>query len=256
MGYLVAAILAYLFLSRSGGLSGVIGGGNVPAQGYVVPPNPNALASTAQTFAVTGQTVGAGLQAAQSSLSTLAQQGNEIAGSIAKALPVAGAVIGAVLSVLQAASAKRAAEAKDENAAVASAVPQWDQTVAVIANLYNVGQLTAGQAYQAIDAAWASFWIITGPRIQPGRNGCQSGAVTQKPGQSFCGGKTYGAACCVGYDDLNNSSNNMKNAIDQTENTGKPSPAYILPVFASKYGGINRPGYTLTFAKSTSLFTL
>lgn len=132
---------------------------------------------------------------------------------------------------------------------MAQAVPGWDQAVTQIVNAYNNGQLTAAQVGQAIDAIWQNYWSEVGPQIQPGRNGCQSGQVTQPSTVSFCGGTTYGAACCVGYDDLKNSNNNMKFAVQQADNTGKPTPAAILAVFASKYGGINRPAYTVTFIR-------
>ena len=93
-----------------------------------------------------------------------------------------------------------------------------------------------------------NFWNEVGPQIQPGRNACKSGTVVQnKSGPSYCGTSGYGAACCVGYDDLDNSNINMKYAVNHAANTGKATPASILPVFASKYGGINRPGYTVTF---------
>lgn len=267
---LILILIIGFFVMKSGGLSSLIGGQfggipngptsnipvnvtgqtgnvNIPPTGYIQPPA--VVIPQQQTFSAVSSGVQNGLQATQTALSSAASAGSSVAQGALKALPIVGAAIASIISIFSAQSAKRAAQARNENSAVAQAVPGWDAFIAAIANAYNQGQITAAQAKTGIDAAWKNFWAETGPQIQPGRNGCQSGGVTQPSNVSFCGGKTYGAACCVGYDDLKNSNNNMKAAIDQTEKSGKPSPAIILPVFASKYGGINRPQYTITFIR-------
>lgn len=237
MLYLLAILAALFALSKTGFLASVGSGQplNVPPQGYAVPPQ-------------------AGGQ--QAEFNAAAQ-----ASTALNVVPVVGPALAkgfqALLSVFAAASAQRAAAARDENSAVAQAVPGWDQAIAQIANAYNQGVISAAQASAALDAVWRNFWAEVGPHIQSGRNACRSGTVVQdKSGPSYCGTAGYGAACCVGYDDLDNSNVNMKNAIARTENTGKPAPALVLPVFASKYGGINRPGYTVTFARPLTGFTL
>ena len=256
MVYIILAILAYLIFGRSGlTLGGQLFGGatssNIPPTGQIAAPSPIVAQQLQSEYSSAQAGVSAGVSATTSALTAL----NATSGLV-KAVPVVGAIIGGLISAFAAASAKRASQARDENSAVAAAVPGWDQAMSQIAQAYNAGQISATDAGNAIDAIWQNYWNETGPRIQPNRDGCQSGKVVQAPTQTFCGGTTYGAACCVGYDDLKNSNVNAKNAIKQTENTGAAANAYILPVFASKYGGINRSGYTLTYKKPTSLFKL
>lgn len=251
---IILAIIVYLLFGHSGiSVGGQLFGGqsysNLPAQGTRYGESPEVAQQLGIEVSTSKQALSAGLSAASSALKAVGA-----ASSAIKAVPVVGAVIGGLIDVFAAQSQKRAQQATDENSAVAAAVPGWDQSISTIVRYYNAGQLTAQNVRDAIDAVWQNYWNETGPRIQPGRNGCQSGQVVQASTQTFCGGKTYGAACCVGYDDLKNSNNNLKAALSQTENTGKPANAYILPVFASKYGGINRPGYTLTLTKPTGLF--
>jgi hypothetical protein len=210
--------------------------------------------------------------ASSSVAGTLQQTGEEAQGvSMAlNAVPIVGPVLSSVFSAISGgllqASAARAKAAVNENSAVAAAVPGWDQGVRQVVAAYNAGQLTAAQVQQFFavpqvnDATvpsgqgllWKNFWNECGPQIQSGRNGCQSGTVTQPNNASFCSG-SYGASCCVGYDDLKNSSVNLLRALAQAEaNPGRPFSASVLIVVASKYGGINRPAYTVTFQKPVS----
>jgi hypothetical protein len=180
-------------------------------------------------------------------------------------IPVVGPALSAVASLiaggLMKASAQRAHQAASENAAVAAAVPGWDKGVAQVVAAYNQGQISAGEVQQFIMSPncggqgmlWQMFWKEVGPQIQPGRNQCQSGSVAQnKSGKSYCGpaGQGYGASCCVGYDSLDNSSTAILSALAQAEaHPGTAVSATTVPVFAWKYGGINRPAYKVTFQK-------
>jgi hypothetical protein len=229
----IIAVIGYFLYSR-GGLASV--GLSVPSSTGVVAPPSGVVIQGSGT-----------LDAAQQNEFAVVQASNTALNAIPVVGPAVAAVANVLTSSLKAASAARAKQATTENAAVALAVPGWDQAIAQIVAAYNNGGLSASQTVTLIGQAWQNYWSEVGPKIQPGRNGCQSGAVTQPSGVSFCGGTTYGAACCVGYDDLKNSNNNMVYAVNQAANTGKPTPAVILAVFASKYGGINRPQYTVTF---------
>ena len=182
-------------------------------------------------------------------------------------VPIIGPALSAAFSViaggLMKASAQRAAQARNENQAVGAAIPGWDAALNQVVANYNAGKIQAGDVEQFLAVPqvndstvvsgkgllWVNFWNEVGPQVQPGRNGCQSGAVTQPANVSFCGGKTYGAGCCVAYDDLKNSSVNVLRALNQTEASGQPVQAQIFAVVASKYGGINRPAYTVTLQK-------
>jgi hypothetical protein len=216
-----------------------------------------------------------------SSSQTAEWQGVQASNQALNFVPVVGpalsAAASAITSVLMAASKKRAAQATSENSAVAAAIPGWDKAVNQIIAAYNAGQISATEVEsflacpQSNDSSvvsgqgllWVNFWNECGPRVQPGRNGCKSGAVVQASTATFCGGTTYGASCCVAYDDLKNSCVNMLRAVNQAETSpGSAQSAKVLSIFASKYGGINRPGYTVTFQKPTpvasvgSLFNL
>lgn len=253
MGYLIAAIAALFVLSRGnlsiGGTFGsMFGSSSGP---YVQPPQPTFVAPNplVNQNQVNLSEANSAIQSGLGSVGSFVQAGT----SLSKAIPIIGDAIGAIIGVFAQASAKRAAQAKNENAAVAQAVPGWDQMVAALVNAYNNGSISSSDVFTGLQAAWNNFWAEVGPQVQPGRNGCQSGTLPQfptAPGRSFCtGDKNYGAGCCVAYDDLLNSSINMLNAVKIADNTGKPTPALILGVFASKYGGVNRPQYTVTFAR-------
>lgn len=246
----IIAILVGAFLLFKSNLLASFGGGSMSTYNSAPPQAVASQASPfqASTFQAAGQGVNAGLGVATQALQNAGS-------SFAKAIPIIGIAAGVILDQLMAASAKRRQQAQSENQAVGAAIPGWDQAITQIVNGYNGGSLSAAQAKNYIDVIWQNYWSEVGPVIQPGRNGCQSGQVQQPQGVSFCGG-SYGAACCVGYDDLLNSGNNVKYALEQTDQNGKPMPASILPIFASKYGGVNRQGYTVTVARPAPTFAI
>lgn len=245
MGWVVAILVA-LYLYTKGFFSSFLGGSLIP--GTQQPQYPQAIPVAPQQ----------GQQGAESA----------VAGGVSKglaAIPVVGQAISQAFNLIAGgliqASAKRRAQAVNENQAVAAAVPGWDAAIQQIVQGYNNGSLSASQVEQLIDMAWANYWSEVGNQIQPGRNGCQSGTLSkaqvdaQFPGNKQCS-DSFGAACCVGYADLANANTNLVYAVHQADQTGKPSPAVIPQVFASKYGGTSRPGYTVTFTRPTGLFGL
>ena len=244
MGYIVAAIIAFFFLSRQGGFS--LGGSTYG--GSALPPPPATPVAP---------TVGNTLQNEN--------QAATAAGNARNAIPIVGPALSqtftAIKNALFQASAQRAKLAINENVAVGNAVPGWDAAMTQVQTGYNNGSLSASQAAQLVDLAWANYWSEVGNAIQPGRNGCQSGSLSKQqadkqfPGLKQCSGD-WGAACCVGYAALANGAVNIKAAIALTENSGKSAPAYITSISASKYGGINRAAYTLTFTRPSSVFTI
>lgn len=249
---------ALFLLSRSGGLSGFgLGTGTLGSTPTNVAPqaipslpvptlNPNAIL---QEGAQTQQ----GIQQATGAISSALSSVSSISSGVLKAIPIVGSIVSAVAGVFFAASAARAKAATSENQAVAAAVPPWDQNVQQIVQLFNSKQINAAGVATLSNAIMSNYFMEVGPQIQSGRNGCNSGnmskaqADAQFPGLKQCSG-SWGAACCVGYADLWNGVNNMIYAAKLAENTGKPTPAVIPAVFASKYGGTNRPQYTVTFA--------
>ncbi len=185
--------------------------------------------------------------------------------------PILGAAFGILAGGLMQASAKRAAAARNENQAVAAAVPGWDAGMAQVVSAYNQGKINLDEVFQLImvpqinDSSipsgqgimWKNYWKECGPQIQSGRNGCQTGTATQPANQSWCGG-SYGASCCVAYDNLKNSAVYAMRAAKQAdENPGTAVTSQVFPtVFASKYGGINRPGYSVTFKRPKAPATI
>lgn len=190
---------------------------------------------------------------------------NAVVGGVAtglNAIPVAGPAISsafkAISSVLLAASAARAKAAVNENAAVAAGIPGFDTAVGQVAGGFNSGSISASQAQTLFAQILSNYWSEVSGKIQSGRNGCNTGASCPPPnnpnsdqstnagGNNYCSGN-IGAACCVGCADLALSIANLQWAVNQCAKTGQEQSAFIQVVFASKYGGVNRPAYTVNF---------
>jgi hypothetical protein len=189
-------------------------------------------------------------------------------GAVAIAIPVVGAAFAIVFGALMAAHEKRKAQAVNENRAVANAVPGWDSAMSQVVAAYNKGGLTLADVQKFLNVPqnndptlpsaqgimWQNYWQEVGPVVQPGRNACHSGADVQPSTQSWCSG-SYGAGCCVAYDDLKNASVYALQAVAQAEaHPGQAFTSKQFPmVYASKYGGVNRPGYSVTFRKPVTI---
>lgn len=263
----ILGILLIFFLLKSNLLAGIVpssvGGGGVnlgPSTVLQTPTGPvaepvNTTLVPAQPFNPQPFQMAAGV--AQQATATATNAAVNAGSSLAKAIPIAGAVIGAIIGVFAQQSQKRAAEARDENSAIAAAVPQWDQWVQQIVNAYNKGQITASDVSMGLDAAITNFWAICQPHVQPGRGGCFTNGQfwTQAQAHQYYDSHhgnppaDWGGSCVVAYADLGNSVENMNYAVGVNWNSGKPTPAQVLAVYPSKYGGISRPAYTVTFAK-------
>lgn len=270
MELVIIALLVFLLI-KGGALSSLGVGG-----GAIAPPPAVAPLTAAQISASIAQ--GTALTATEASQGiALAQQGTQAgllasnlsgstASEISSAIPIVGAAVSLVASVLIAQSQKRAKEAQNENQAVANGVPGWDAAVSQIVAGYNNGTLSVANVQALLATVMSNFWNETGPQIQPGRNGCNSGANcadgetytanairTGEGGFSggpnlggYCSGN-IGAACCVGCVNLQLSADNMSWAVAQADRSGTATSAYVTPVDASKYGGVNRAAYTVIF---------
>jgi hypothetical protein len=279
-------LLVYLFGKGAiGGISGVTSGVTTPAttqnNAALVNQNLNAGFATTQTIASSSISVGT------SAVSTIAKSLG-VAGPALSAIPIVGAAFAAVASILLAASKKRAQEATSENQAVDAALPAWDAAIQQAVQLFNNGSITQQQVglllgtprsmkyYNVpVGQCWQNFWNEVGPQVQPGRNGCKSGTVTQPgdnpptlpQGTSFCTGD-YGAGCCVAYGDMDNSMGNPNNGDVQggtpgqmcvfgalkaaVASPGTPFVATILKIASSKYSTYSRAQYTVTFTAPAS----
>jgi hypothetical protein len=266
MGFIIGAIVAFLLLAKTN-ILGSLGA----SQTIAAVQNPNTTSPTYtpananQQLAIVDSAITQEGQLASTAntTATAALTAIGIAGQAASAIPVVGAAVSAVISIFVAASKKRAQEASSENQAVDAAIPPWDALVQQCAQMLNSGSMTPQEAGVILGTprtaqnfgipagvAWQRFWQEVGPQVQPGRNGCQNGSVTQG-GISFCGGKTYGAACCIAYDDLDNSMGNPNLPSDcffsalkkATAQPGTTFTATILGIYPSKYSTFSRPSY-------------
>lgn len=170
------------------------------------------------------------------------------AGPIGAGVAVA---IGLVAGLL-AAHAQRMKQAKDENSSVNIGIQGFDADLKQIQQAFDSGQADLSTAIQGAQVALQSFWAITTPHIQPGRNGCAGGAGC--PGQAvpvnYCQG-SIGAACCVGCGSIARSINGPDGVIaalqGQSTDPSGPTTARIYQVYSSKYGTSGRGEYTITF---------
>jgi hypothetical protein len=179
------------------------------------------------------------------------------------ALAGIGAVV-AIGAALWQAHEQRLRQAKDENSAMNLGVKGIDADFAVINRAYNSRQLSPSDAINLLQQAWAHYWALVTPHIQPGRNGCQGGASCPPwpASGNGCSG-SIGAACCVGCyslmgaDDFKSAEAlgpdnaiggqgyyiGVKGAMNVIAHGGGVS--LMQKVYASKYGGTTRNAYVL-----------
>lgn len=178
-----------------------------------------------------------------------------VVANAANAIPVVGPAISAglkqIFGFLLGASQKRAKQAIAENAAVNKAVTWFDQGVKEIVDEANNGSMSAAQALQYCDLLWQGYWSMTAPSIQPGRNGCNSGADCSVVTMG-CPESNIGAACCVGCDEIRQSLNNLRAMFSRGGGSAR-----IYQVIASpKYGVAARAGYTVTYKQPSAVSSL
>jgi len=174
------------------------------------------------------------------------------AGSIAGPI---GAGVGAIVGLIagfMAGHELRKKQAQNENAAVNLGVPGYDQGLRQLQQAYKAGTISATDVQQGVSVLLQNFWQEVAPNIQPGRNGCSSGATcpTEIPGKQPCQGN-IGAACCVGCYPLTQSITNPDGVLaalaGQSTSKGGPFTAQIMAIGASSYGTSYRAPYSLDF---------
>jgi hypothetical protein len=168
-----------------------------------------------------------------------------------------GAGVGAIVGLIagfMAGHELRAKQAKNENAAVNLGVPGFDQGLRQLQQAYKAGTISPTDVQQGVSVLLQNFWQEVAPNIQPGRNGCNSGAScpadTSAQGKQPCTGN-IGAACCVGCFPLTESITGptgvLAAVMGQSASKSGPYTAEIMAVGASKYGTSYRAPYTLDF---------
>ena len=224
--------------SGSGGVSGglqIQPGSSYGGGAITLAPSATPSSGSLNLGTMTQSTVSAGGSSMSSGLAALG-----VTGAAAGAALAGVGVAAGIFAALWSAHLKRASQAKDENSAMNAGVQGWDADIRTINQAYNAHQIDHATAIKAIQQEMYQYWQLVTPHIQPGRNGCQGGAYCP-PGVAHCSG-SYGAACCVGCDDLLNSANNAIAALQQGGGSSQ-----VLVVVGSKYGGIGRPAYSLNW---------
>lgn len=166
-------------------------------------------------------------------------------GAVASALSIGPNLIMGLLAKHDA----RVQAAKEENAATNQAVQAMDSDLATIFNHANAGDISPQVAMGLLNDVHAWYWAFVAPfqmgsakgnicsKKFPDNLDCFSDPVYQ------CKGKECTAACCLGCNTIGPS---LSRAY-QLFKTGKAGTIKICDVFGSKYGGVARAGYSLTY---------
>jgi hypothetical protein len=238
--------------------SGLQSNVSVTAPIITTPPGQTTQVNLTGAIVSGAASVGSAAAAAPASFSALG-----LTGAAAGAAVAGIGVIATIGAAMLAAHEQRKKQATTENAAVNQGVQEFDVNMKQINAAYNSRQIDAQSAISLLQTALSYYWQLVTPVIQPGRNGCQGGAVCSG---LTCGGDV-GAACCVGCGNL-------------AGNNGTPSPfvgeapgstpvywgaqgtiavlqngggqVYYPTVFASSYGGQTRTGYYLTWQQAAT----
>jgi hypothetical protein len=188
-------------------------------------------------------------------------------GVAAQAVPVVGTIIGAVAAItaaLLAAHEQRKKQATDENSAMNLGVAGYDKGMRMINAAYNNRSIDTPSAIQLLQTIMPMYWQEVNAHIQPGRNGCYGGANC--PAWHGCNGD-IGAACCVGcYDLVGQPDPHVFSAAEGGDGVtplffGATGTILALQhgggfrvlyqhVYGSKYGGKDRPAYTLDWVQA------
>lgn len=185
-----------------------------------------------------------------------------LSGAAAGAALAGVGVVAAIAVALWQAHEVRKKQATSENAAMNLGVQGYDEGLRQINQAFNSRQISASDAITLLNQVWQQFWQLVTPVIQPGRNGCSGGASCPPwpTGGNGCSGN-IGAACCVGCYALAGDqgqavqfpgqSSPLRFGIAGTIRTLQEGGGvvYYQEVYSSKYGGKDRPAYTLVWSQ-------
>src|SRR5271163_3407953 len=158
-----------------------------------------------------------------------------------------------------AAHSARLAAAKSENAGIPPVVAAFDADVAAIVAAYNNGQANASTCIQACQSVDANIQSNLKANITKNGVAIPGTAWTAATGLAGKCDKTCTAGCCVYYGDLGPVLSLMQIAMGGAGGswgrndkrltlTTTGGTIQVPEVFASKYGGQNRPAYTITLS--------
>jgi hypothetical protein len=156
-----------------------------------------------------------------------------------------------IAGALFAAHTARLAAAKSENAAVANIIAPFDQDVAQLVQIWNTGQADPATFINYVKEVDNNVYNYMKSLV--GRSGT---AWSDSNGMAGKCDKTCTAACCVYFGDLGPVLSGMIQAAGGTGKWGPNDPRIqrtaggtvisAPKVFASKYGGVDRAGYSVT----------
>jgi hypothetical protein len=198
-------------------------------------------------FAQAGVQIGAG-----------AAQGASVGGPIGAGIGAAKAAIQVAISDLIQHSARLKA-AKSENAGIPPVVAAFDADVAAIVSAYNNGQATASDCIKACQYVDANIKANLQANV-----GAPGTAWSDSVGMSGKCNKQCTAGCCVYFGDLGPVLSLMQVAMGGPGGAwGRGDPRLTLTttggtikvpeVFASKYGGQDRPSYEITISRAPGI---
>lgn len=160
---------------------------------------------------------------------------------------------------LLAAHTARLKAAQSENAAVATIIAPYDADIRNIVNAYNSGQASAAQCIAALQQMDQNIVAY----LKSGVKASGTAWSDATGSQGKCD-KTCTAGCCVYYGDLGPPLSLLQIAMGGSGNSlwqqndprwSEQPGGYVITVpqvFASKYGGTNRPSYTLQVLKKAT----
>lgn len=167
----------------------------------------------------------------------------------AAAVPIALKAVSAISSLLLGQHAARLKGAQTENAAIPPAVQAFDQDLAEILQAVNSGAATPSQAIAALQKVDQD--IYNNLKALVGKPGT---AWSDSAGMAGKCDKTCTAACCVYHGDLGPVLSVSQIALGGPGGKwGASDPrlsgrtVHVPTVYGSKYGGVNRPGYDITW---------
>lgn len=162
---------------------------------------------------------------------------------------VAGVGLGADLIMgLLAKHDARVTAAKEENAATNQAVLAMDKDIKTIVNAANAGDIDEVTAMVLLNDVNLWYWQFVTPFQMGSKHG--NTCIPQFPDNTNCfadtanpcAGKDCTAACCLGCNSIGPS---LSRVYAIFKNHG--GTATICKVYPSKYGGVDRESYTVTY---------
>jgi hypothetical protein len=168
------------------------------------------------------------------------------------AIPLISQGVNAVSSLLLGQHTARLKNAQSENQAIPAVIQAFDADLTEIYQAYTGGHASASQCIAALRDVDANIYAYLSQLGKSGKPGIAWSDVNGMAGKCD---KTCTASCCIYFGDLGPALSDSSVALggQKIRGWGKGDPRLsgttvkVPAVFASKYGGTNRAGYTLNW---------